>query len=144
MKVDIIASAPPVSPPCQALPVQLTAVPCGFPSPAEDFTDRNLDLNEHLIAHPSATYFVRASGRSLSGRGIHDGDLLIVDRSITPKDGAIVIAAINGELACKIFDLKNRQFLSDNPDFPPIPVPDELDVVIEGVVTHAVHYLEPR
>jgi len=123
MKIEVLSSPPVASPPYSAQPIQLVSVACGFPSPAEDFTDRKLDLNERLVSHPSSTYFVRASGESLAGRGIHNGDLLVVDRSLEAVNGSIVISSINAELCCKILDLKNKQFVSDNPDFPPIPIP---------------------
>ena len=72
-----------------------------FPSPADDFIERSLDLNEQLVANPIATFFVRASGHSMAGAGIHDGDLLIVDRSITPSHGSIVVAVDRWRAYCK-------------------------------------------
>lgn len=124
-----------------ALPVMATRIECGFPSPADDHLDHPLDLNEHLISAPAATYFAKASGDSLSGVGILSGDLLIVNRALKPSDGNIVVASIDGELTCKILDLKNILFLSANPRYSPIPIVDDMSVCIEGVVTHAVHYL---
>ena len=124
-----------------ALPLHLNRVECGFPSPAEDHLDQALDLNEHLIEHPAATYFARASGESLSGYGILSGDLLIVDRAREPVHQDVVVVSLDGELTCKILDLSKRQLLSANPNYPPVPVPDEMDMIVEGVVTHAVHYL---
>ena len=127
----------------QAIPLMATRLECGFPSPAEDHMDRTLDLNEHLIASPAATYFARANGDSLSGLGIEAGDLLIVSRAVKPISGSVVVASIDGELVCKILDLKNKRFLSANVAYEPIPITDDLSVCIEGVVTHAVHYLLP-
>ncbi|MBT7942156.1 MAG: translesion error-prone DNA polymerase V autoproteolytic subunit, partial [Alphaproteobacteria bacterium] len=84
-----------------ALPFFATAVQAGFPSPADDYMEGALDLNEHLIRRPAATFFLRVLGDSMTGAGIHSGDLLIVDRSIHPIDGHIVIAVIDGELTVK-------------------------------------------
>lgn len=128
----------------QDIPLMLPHLECGFPSPAEDYVDRTLDLNEHLISSPAATYFARATGDSLSGLGISSGDLLIVNRAIKPVSGDVVVAAIDGELVCKILDLNNKQFISANAAYDPIPIVDDMSVYIEGVVTHAVHYLRPH
>lgn len=114
-------------------------VPAGFPSPADDYLQKALDLNEHLIKRPSATYFVRVQGDSMTGAGIYDGDLLIVDRSLTPGHGEIVIAALNGELTCKALDRHRRQLVAANPEYPPIPV-DNMELVIEGVVIASIRY----
>ncbi len=123
------------------LPVYSDSVAAGFPSPAEDHTDQSLDLNEHLIAKPSATYFVRANGNSMEGAKIFDGDLLVVDRSQAPEQGRIVIASVDGQLTCKILDINNRCLRAANPDYAFIPLPDETDLVIEGVVMHAIHHM---
>ncbi len=123
------------------LPLQLysDSVAEGFPSPTEDHIDQSLDLNEHLIAKPSATYFARASGDSIEGAKIYDGDLQIVDRSQAPEQGCIVIASVDGQLTCKVLDINNRCLRASNPDYEPIPLPDETDLVIEGVVMHVIH-----
>ncbi|BCD97706.1 LexA family protein [Marinagarivorans cellulosilyticus] len=124
------------------LPLALTRLRCGFPSPADDHLDAPLDLIEHLIQHPAATYFARAEGDSMSGVGIMDGDLLIVDRSITPKHKDIVVAAVDGQLTCKILDTAQHQLLSANNAYPPIHIDTEhADLIIEGVVIHAIHHL---
>jgi DNA polymerase V len=125
------------------LPLFGTAVRAGFPSPADDHLERSLDLNEYLIQRPSATFLARAAGMSMINEGIGDGDILIVDRSVEARQGSIVIAAINGELTCKILDIRRRLLLSAHPDFPPIHITDELDTVIEGVVTWSIrkHYI---
>lgn len=118
-------------------------VPAGFPSPADDYLHNALDLNEHLIKRPSATYFVRVQGDSMTGVGIYDGDLLIVDRSLMPNHGAIVIAALNGELTCKALDRHRRQLVAANPEYPPISV-DNMELVIEGVVIASIRYHHVR
>ena len=123
------------------LPLYSDSVAAGFPSPAEDHTDQSLDLNEHLIAKPSATYFARASGDSMEGAKIYDGDLLVVDRSQRPEQGRIVIASVDGQLTCKILDINNRCLRAANPNYEPIPLPDETDLVIEGVVMHVIHHM---
>jgi len=91
------------------IPLFAAGVPAGFPSPADDYIDRHLDLHEHLIEHPAATFYVRASGDSMVGAGIHDGDLLIVDRAVEPRDGHIVIAVVHGELTVKRLRRRRRQ-----------------------------------
>lgn len=123
------------------LPFYTSSVPAGFPSPADDYIEKSLDLNEYLIKHPSATYFARASGDSMVEKGIQDNALLIIDRSIQPRQGHIVIAAINGELTCKILDIENKQLLAANPAHGPVALNEDMDFVIEGVVIHAINPL---
>lgn len=117
-----------------------TRVPAGFPSPAEDHSEACLDLNEHLIDRPAATFFVRVSGESMLGAGIHDGDLLIVDRSLTPVDGDIVIAVVDGDHLVKRLSLSGTgvTLLSENPAFAPIRLNGEQQLHIWGVVRHCV------
>lgn len=121
-----------------SLPFFGSRIACGFPSPADDYLDAPLDLNEYLIKHEAATYFCRVSGDSMEGQGIHDGDLLVVDRALEAKHGSVVVAAIGGELTCKTLDLHHRQLIPSNPSFHPIPITDELNMVIEGVVTYSI------
>ena len=125
------------------MPLMGGAAAAGFPSPAEDYIEGSLDLNEHLVPNPPATFFVRAAGRSMEGVGIFDGDLLIVDRSLTPASGCIAIVATDGELAVKRLRLRDgRAFLaSENPDYPDIPVDDEADLRVWGVYKHVIHRL---
>lgn len=125
----------------QELPLYSSKVSAGFPSPADDYMECKLDLNTHLIQHPSATFFVKASGDSMKNAGIFSGDMLIVDRSIEATHGKIVIAAIDGELTVKrLVRLQNRvQLLPENPNYPPIDITAEQDMVIWGVVTHVIH-----
>ena len=124
------------------LPLILNRVPAGFPSPAEDFVEGSLDLNDY-IEHPAATYFVKAEGDSMIGAGIYDGDLLIVDRSIEPKNGSIVIASVMGDLTIKRLkrNLQGKWLLvPENPDYPIIPLVEESQ--IWGVVKNSVRNLE--
>lgn len=123
------------------LPLFLSAVKAGFPSPADDFIEKKLDLNEHIIKHPAATYFVRVSGHSMIKAGIQDGDLLVVDRSIEPTPGKIVIAAIDGHLTVKRLKKHkgNVYLVAENEDFKPIKLTAEHDVLIWGVVIYVLH-----
>jgi DNA polymerase V len=132
-----------ISHPCSELsqlerPLYGCRVRAGFPSPADDFIDQSLDLNEFLIKKPSATFFAWAEGDSLRDIGISQGDLLIIDRSIERSHGAVVVAAIDGELTCKILDIRRMQLLSANPAYPPINVAGKQDLLIEGVVTYSI------
>ncbi|MGV6851656.1 MAG: translesion error-prone DNA polymerase V autoproteolytic subunit [bacterium] len=124
------------------LPLYLNTVPAGFPSPAQDYVERTLDLNELCIEHPAATFFVRAEGESMHDAGIFAGDLLVVDRAIQAKCGDIVIAGFYGELTVKKLQLKpERCLLAMNPDYPPIHIPDDVDLDVFGVVVHVIHHL---
>ncbi|WP_053140924.1 translesion error-prone DNA polymerase V autoproteolytic subunit [Erwinia billingiae] len=111
----------------------------GFPSPAQDYVEASLDLNELCIRHRSATYFVRASGNSMTDAGIKDGDLLVVDKSVTAAHGDIVIAAVDGEFTVKVLQLRPRLALQPmNPAFPTLwPDPETLEIF--GVVTWFLH-----
>ncbi len=120
------------------LPLFSSRVSAGFPSPADDFIERSLDLNEFLVKHPASTFFAWAQGDSLRNIGIFDGDLLIVDRSAERCQGAIVVAAIDGELTCKILDLRHRRLMPANPDYPAIDISQDEDLLIEGVVVYSV------
>ena len=126
------------------LPLYGSKVSAGFPSPADDHMEGMLDLNAHLIKHPAATFFVRASGHSMVNAGIHENDILIVDRSITPTHGKIVIAAMDGQLTVKrLHQTKGGKLwlMPENPDFKPIEVKEGSEVTIWGVVTNVVHAL---
>ena len=118
-----------------------SSIPAGFPSPAEDHIDIPLDLNEHLIRHPAATFYVYAKGNSMQNSGIYDGDLLIVDRAIEPKLKNIVIAVIDGEFTVKrISKIKNKIYLlPDNKEYQPIEIKDSLNFQIWGVVIYTIH-----
>ena len=121
------------------------AVECGFPSPARDFTEGTIDLNEELIPHPNATFIVRARGDSMVGSGIYPGDLLIVDRSIKPRNESIIIAVLDGELSVKILRFKNKQvnLASSNNNYKDVLVSEEMDFTIWGVCTNVIHNLSP-
>lgn len=124
------------------LPLYISHVPAGFPSPAEDYIAGQLDLNELLIKRPSTTFFVRVSGESMKNAGIQHQDLLVVDRSIEPSNGKIVIAAIDGQLTLKRLKITRQgkiYLLPENEEFSPIEVKSENEVYIWGVVTSVIH-----
>lgn len=126
------------------LPLFASHVAAGFASPADDYIETPLDLNQYLIQHPAATFFLRVEGDSMLGAGIHDGDLLVVDRSLEAKDGKVVIAALNGELTVKRLQMREEggiSLLPENPDYPEIKVTAETDLVIWGVVSNVIHPL---
>jgi DNA polymerase V len=136
MKIITLA----VDRPSVEIPMYGSRVRAGFPSPADDYLERPLDLNEHLIKRPAATYFVRAQGDSMQQLGIYDGDLLVVDRSIEAGHGNVIIAAVEGELTCKVLDTKYRRLLSGNDLYPPIECSADMEWVSEGVVVASVRY----
>ena len=119
-------------------PLYSGRVQAGFPSPADDYLEGALDLNEHLISHPAATFYCRVCGDSMTGAGIFDGDLLIVDRAITPRNGDVVLAVLNGEMTCKILDVQRCCLLAANPGYPAIPIPEGSNFEIEGVVISSI------
>jgi DNA polymerase V len=122
-------------------PLYLCGVPAGFPSPADDYIERDLDLNEFLVRHPAATFFVRAYGDSMKDAGIHSGDILVVDRAEEPRDNGIVVAVVNGELTVKRLQRKGKKLflVPENPDFQPTEVTAEMDFEVWGVVTSVIH-----
>ncbi|HZC81321.1 MAG TPA: translesion error-prone DNA polymerase V autoproteolytic subunit [Nitrospiraceae bacterium] len=141
LKVQAIYT-PDLSTPCER-PVFVARVPAGFPSPADDYIEGKLDLNQYLIKHPAATFPVRVTGDSMEGAGIRSGDLLIVDRKLEPKDGSVVIAVLDGELTVKRLSIRNGKpvLLPDNEKYPPVEVGEECAFEIWGVVTYVIHEL---
>ena len=129
--------------PTVKIPLYSCSVQAGFPSPADDHIEAHLDLNQHLVPNPAATFMVRAEGNSMQNIGIHPGDILIVDRSITPANNKIIIAAIDGELTVKRLFIKETEvwLLPENDDFKPINITGQ-DTVIWGVVTNVIHELK--
>jgi DNA polymerase V len=122
-------------------PLFSESVQAGFPSPAQDHIERQLDLNEYLVTHPVATFFVRVQGESMAGAGIHSGDILIVDRSLDPVSGKVIVAVLNGEFTVKrLKKEKGRVWLyPENDDFEPVEIPAESDFEVWGVVTWVIH-----
>ncbi len=121
-------------------PLFTDSVAAGFPSPAEGDIRTTLSLDNLCIRHPSATYFVRARGESMTGAGIDDGDILVVDRSATVRNGDIIIASIGGEFTVKRLDKQpgGVRLLPENPAYPPITITPELGAEFFGVVTWVV------
>jgi DNA polymerase V len=131
------------APPALALPYPLAlgrAGLSGFPSPAQDYEGRTLDLNERLVKRPSATFFMSVTGDSMDRLGILEGDLLLVDRSLEPRPGHIIVAMVDGEITVKRYELKgNVPFLSSgNPRYAPIPLVD-VECQVWGVVRSVIH-----
>jgi DNA polymerase V len=120
--------------PC-ALPLDSGKVSAGFPSPAADYEDRRLDINTYLIRNPVSTFFFPVEGRSMEGAEIFAGDVLVVDRSIAPQHGHIVVAFINGErLVKRLYQRAGRVALvAENQDYPPIEIREGLDLLVWGV-----------
>jgi DNA polymerase V len=124
-------------------PVFLARVPGGFPSPADDYLEGKLDLNQYLVKHPAATFFVCVTGDSMTGAGIHSGDLLIADRSLEPKDGNVVIAVLDGELTVKRLSMREGKpaLLPDNEKYQPVEVSEHAAFEVWGVVSNVIHSL---
>ena len=117
-----------------------TRVPAGFPSPADDYVERSIDLNDWLIKNKIATFILEVEGDSMAGE-IHNGDRILVDRSIEPHHGNIVVACVDGEVTVKrlVFAEGKQLLVPENPAYPVIELTDEQDFFIWGVVTHAIH-----
>jgi DNA polymerase V len=123
------------------IPMYLCAVAAGFPSPAESFVEGEFDLNELLIKHPAATFFVRASGSSMINAGIYDNDILVVDKSLAPASGKVVVVALNGELTVKRLLKQGKKLflMAENEAYPPIEIQEGSELHIWGVVTNVIH-----
>lgn len=121
----------------------LEGVQAGFPSPAADFIDISIDLNKHLVKHPSATFYARTKGDSMKDAGIFDGDLLIVDKSIDPIDGKIAICYIDGEFTVKRIKKENEEvwLMPANEAYQPIQLREGNNLIIWGIVTHVIKTL---
>lgn len=122
-------------------PLLGTHVPAGFPSPAQDYIEASLDLNEYLVSHLNATFFVRVEGYSMIEAGIRPDDILIVDRSLEAANNKIIIAIVNGELTVKRLSIVDDIYwlMPENPQFDPIRIDVDIDFVIWGVVTYVIH-----
>ena len=142
-KASLVGRADPDRKPGEGLPLYLSPIHAGFPSPAEDYIERSLDLHEHLVRDKAATFFLRAAGDSMKEAGIHDGDLLIVDRSLEASHGRVVIAAVDGELTVKRLSRRGGRVVlaPANPAYPEIDITEREHLHLWGVVTYAVHKL---
>jgi DNA polymerase V len=126
------------------LPLYMNPVSAGYPAFTEDYEEGKLDLNRHLVKHPTSTYIVRVTGESMIDAGIHPGDMLIVDRSLEARDGKVVIAVVDGELTVKriSYDSNRRLYLlPHNPNFQPLKILPEMEFLVWGVVTNVIHPL---
>ncbi len=142
MKCQLIARYQANLNPIPFIPLFGETVPAGFPSPAQDYVERSLDLNELCVQRPAATYFVRAQGDSMQGAGIFDGDILVVDRSLKARHEDIVIACLNNEFTVKQLHTRPRMRLVPmNRQFPAIEIPEESTLEIFGVVSTVIHQL---
>ena len=123
------------------IPLLNDSVSAGFPSPADDYTEENIDLNEHLISNPYSTFFLRVKGESMINAGIKDKDLIIVDKSLIAKPGDIVIAMIDGEFTIKRLSIKNDELYlkAENHNYPDFSFKNHIDVQIWGVVIYSIH-----
>lgn len=125
-----------------SLPFVQSGISAGFPSPAMDFMEQSIDLNQQLIKHPSSTFYGRVSGQSMKNAGINDGDLLIIDKSLEAKDNRIAVCFIDGEFTIKRIkrDLNCVWLLPENEKYKPIQVTDDNELIIWGIVTHVIKY----
>ncbi|WP_287679584.1 translesion error-prone DNA polymerase V autoproteolytic subunit [Bacteroides sp.] len=124
------------------LPFATEGIRAGFPSPAQDYMTDSIDLNKELVLHPATTFYARAVGNSMTGFGISDGDLLVIDKSIEPVDGDIVVAFIDGEFTLKRImkdeNECNLWLVPGNEDYPPIKITEENDFIVWGVLTYNI------
>jgi DNA polymerase V len=122
------------------IPLSGERVAAGFPSPAEGIPQRGLDLNRELISNPASTFYARVSGLSMIDEGINDGDLLVIDKSLTPSNGCLAVCYIDGEFTLKRFEKHNGYglLIPANKDFSPIKVTADNDFCIWGIVTYVI------
>ena len=123
------------------MPMHEVRVSAGFPSPAEDYVEKTLDLNDLVIKHPAATFFVRVEGDSMVGAGICSGDVLVVDRALEPADNRVVVATLNGGFTVKRIQKREEAFflVPENPDMEPLRIDPESDFQVWGIVTYVIH-----
>lgn len=140
MKVHILGTAH-TEPLARTYPLYASSVAAGFPSPADDYIEQDIDLHEYLVKNPPATFFVRADGDSMEGAGIFSGDILIVDRSQEAISGDIVIAVLDGELTVKRLhrDKHGISLVAENELYDPIHIPKESEFTLWGIVTFVLH-----
>lgn len=128
-----------------AIPLFMESVSAGFPSPAQDYVEQTLDLNELCIKHPAATFFVRAEGGSMIDAGIYPNDILVVDRALQAEHGDIVIASVHGELTVKELELRPKvRLIPRSKAYQPIEIPEGGDLEIFGVVTSVVRNMRRK
>jgi DNA polymerase V len=125
----------------EGCPLFLSLVPAGFPSPADEYLDRDIKLDELLVKNKSSTFFIRVSGHSMKDAGILNGDLLIIDRSLKAIEGSIILAVVDGEFTVKRLHFsKGKTFLlPENTHYEPLEIKDSMSFEVWGVITHAIH-----
>jgi DNA polymerase V len=126
-----------------SLPAITAGISAGFPSPAMDFIDVSIDLNKQLIKHPSSTFYGRVKGYSMKDVGIHDGDLLVIDKSLSPKNNQITVCYVDGDFTIKRISVNDGYcwLLPENKDYKPIKITEDNDFQVWGVVTHVIKSL---
>ncbi len=127
----------------KVIPIHASAGITGFESPATEYTQLGMNLDELLIEHPSATFIGQAIGESMQGIGIFDGDLLIVDRHVSVQNLDVIVANYNGEFVCKMIDMTRRQLLSANETMMPVYINSQDTFSIEGVVIRSIRCHRP-
>jgi DNA polymerase V len=135
------ARLPSLHAPVEPIALYGHCIPAGFPSPADDYVEDRLDLNQLLVQNQSATFFLRVKGDSMFNAGIHNGDIIVVDRSVEPVDGSVVVAVVDSELTVKRLVYFNgvAELHAENPKYTPIRFKEGQELTIWGVVTSAVH-----
>jgi len=125
------------------VPMYSNKVAAGFPSPADDYLEDKIDLNQYLVKHPAATFLVRASGESMINAGIFPNDILVVDRSLKAEDGKVVIAVVDNELTVKRYRKRGKNIVlePENEAYDPIIISEESEAFVWGVVTNVIHNL---
>ena len=123
------------------LPLAGTAIAAGFPSPAEEYLDLALDLNKELVKHPAATFYARVKGNSMVDAGIQDGDLLVIDKALEPKEGSIAVCFLDGEFTVKRLAVRDDgvYLVAANAEFKPIRITEENDFLVWGLVAYVIH-----
>jgi DNA polymerase V len=123
------------------LPLMSSTISAGFPSPADDFIENQVDIFDRIVKHPASTFLVRAKGNSMINRGIQDGDILVVDKSLKPENNSIVIAYIDGEFTVKRFAKEKNSIVlyPANSEYKPIKIDCDNDFLVWGVVTYVLH-----
>lgn len=141
MKIKLLKSSKYVPAKLLKLPLFSSGISAGFPSPADGEVEQYLDLNELIVQHPAATYYVRVEGDSMQGAGIFSGDILVVDRSLPPANGKIIVAFINGEFTVKrlVKEGSSIYLKPENPAYKTLKVDSESDFQVWGIVTYVIH-----
>lgn len=124
------------------LPFVTEGISAGFPSPADDFLDINIDLNKHLVKNPSTTFYGKVKGDSMKDAGIHNGDLLVIDKSLEPVNNKIAVCFIDGEFTVKRIKIEKDivWLIAENKDYSPIKVTKDNELIIWGIVINVIKY----